>query len=100
MIRPFIPDPEVVRTLKLNEEQKQRLHKAADEAAGQMRKLFKEGPRGNYAEGLKALRARRQQVVEHVLAVLTPEQRATWQQLVGPPFESTVDRPNRVSGSP
>jgi hypothetical protein len=91
-------DPEVVRTLQLTEAQKQRLHNAAEEAAEQMRKLFKEGPLGNYVEGLKAMRARRQQGVEHVLAVLTPEQRSAWKQLVGEPYESTIDRPNRVPG--
>jgi hypothetical protein len=91
-------DPEVVRSLRLTEEQRQRLNTAAEETAEQMRKLFKEGPRGSYLEGLKGLQARGQQAVERALAVLTAEQRATWQRLVGEPFESSVDRPNRVPG--
>jgi serine/threonine protein kinase len=90
-------DPKVVEALQLTADQKDRVRLLQEEG-----KFTGSGPRGGPGrpgsrpdddrrreEG----RRRAEETREKILALLTPEQKATWQELIGKPFVGAVNHP-------
>jgi hypothetical protein len=103
---------EVQTALKLNDEQKEKVKTISDEANKQMRELFGQGgqggrpQRGQGGAGGAGGRGRgqggpnadkiatlRKETNEKLVAVLTDDQKATWKELTGKPFELPTTRP-------
>jgi Spy/CpxP family protein refolding chaperone len=74
-------DPEVQSALKLSDEQKEKIKTIADK---EMRVPFQSGPGGGILQKMKAIR---KESMENATAVLTDEQKKTWKDLVGEPFD-------------
>jgi hypothetical protein len=87
-------EPEVQKALKLSGEQKEKIKTIAADAAQERRELLQRG--GNRGQGeanrggeeaQKQMVALRKATVEKVSAVLTGEQKQTWKEMIGQPFE-------------
>ena len=103
--------PEVQTALKLNDEQKEKVKTVTDEANKQMRELFgmapgaggTRPPRGQGGAGrgqgrrggpnAEKMTALRKETTEKIVAVLTDDQKKTWKELTGEPFELPAARP-------
>jgi hypothetical protein len=85
-------DPEVGKALKLTSGQREKIDALAENATREMREILQTKSRGNYQEVLGKLAGRRRQMVEQALAVLDPDQKRGWKQLVGEPFEIKYDQ--------
>jgi hypothetical protein len=81
-------EPEVQKALKLTGEQKEKIKTIAADAAQERRELFQGGGanRGS-EEAQKKMTALRKATVEKVSAVLTDDQKQTWKEMIGQPFE-------------
>jgi hypothetical protein len=78
--------PEVQKALNLTDDQKEKIKTIADDAAKQRSELFQGGnARGSFDK----LTALRKETAEKVQAVLTDDQKKTWKDLTGEPFEVT-----------
>jgi Spy/CpxP family protein refolding chaperone len=82
--RAFI-NPEVQKSLKLTDEQKDKLKTIAEDAGKQMRELRQGGKID--AEGRKKLAELTKETKEKVVGVLTDEQKKSWKEMTGEPFE-------------
>jgi hypothetical protein len=87
-------EPEVQKALNLTGEQKEKIKTIAADAAQERRELFQGG--GNPGQGganrggeeaQKKMAALRKATVEKVSAVLTDDQKQTWKEMIGQPFE-------------
>jgi len=106
--------PEVQTALKLTDEQKEKVKTIADEGNKQVRELFGMGqgggggarpPRGQGGAGgagrgqgrggpnNEKVTAVRKETTEKIVAVLTDDQKTTWKELTGKPFEVPAGRP-------
>jgi hypothetical protein len=79
-------DPEVESRLKLTADQKEKIKTIADDARAEMRELF-QGGGGDRAEMAKKMAAMNKTTMEKISAVLHPDQRETWKEMTGAPFE-------------
>lgn len=80
-------DPGVQSHLKLTSEQKEKIKTIAEDAAAQRRELFQPGGGGDPQEAQKKMAALRKTTMDNITAVLTPDQRQTWKEMTGQPFE-------------
>jgi hypothetical protein len=105
--------PEVQTALKLTDEQKEKVKTIADEGNKQVREQFGMGqgggggarpPRGQGGAGRgqgrggagannEKVTAVRKETTEKIVAVLTDDQKTTWKELAGKPFEVPAGRP-------
>jgi Spy/CpxP family protein refolding chaperone len=86
--------PRVADALKLTDDQKGKIRDIAQETQGQMRELFQEIQNDREA-GMKKMAELRKSSTEKAIAVLTADQRTTWKDLTGEPFEVKFEpRPN------
>lgn len=77
-------DPEVQKALKLNDEQKKKLQDIFADSNKKMRELFQ----GGNAEGAREkFQEIRKETQEKANGVLTDEQKKTWKEMQGAPFE-------------
>ncbi len=79
-------DPEVQSQLKLTDDQKEQLKTLAADAQRETREVF-QGAQGNFQEAMKKVRTLRKETLDKALAVLTPEQKKTWTEMTGAPYE-------------
>ena len=104
-------DEEVQKTLKLTDEQKEKIKTINEDAAKERRELFP--PRGGaggagggagrpnpaaFEEMRKKMEALNKETMEKVTAVLTDDQKKAWKDLVGAPFEIKFEPPQGRPG--
>jgi hypothetical protein len=76
--------PDVQRALALTDDQKAKLKESAEETAKQLRELRQGGNAGGNREKAAALR---KESLEKAQGVLTDDQKKTWKEMTGEPFE-------------
>lgn len=84
-------DQEVVKSLKISDEQKEKLKAIGEESGKQMREIF-QGAQGNREEAAKKFQALRKETMDKALAVLSDDQKKAWKELTGEPFEVKFER--------
>jgi Spy/CpxP family protein refolding chaperone len=89
--------PEVQKALNLTDEQKQKIRTIAEESGREMRELF---GAGNPAEARDKIAELRKKTTEKIQGVLTADQKRSWKELTGEPFELRLNanprpRPDR-----
>jgi Spy/CpxP family protein refolding chaperone len=84
-------ESDVATALKLTDDQKEKVKTIQEDARKEMGEGFKGGKGGfdkeKIAEAAKKFAAVRKETMERCLAVLTADQKKTWQELTGAPFE-------------
>jgi hypothetical protein len=80
-------DAAIEKSLKLTNEQKEKIKTIADDSAAEMRQLFQPGGGADPQEAQKKMAALRKATMERATSVLTAEQKQTWKDMVGQPFE-------------
>ena len=87
-------EPEVQKALKLTGEQKEKIKTIAADAAQERRELFQGGGNRDQSganrggkEAQKKLAVLRKATMEKVAAVLTDDQKQSWKDMIGQPFE-------------
>jgi Spy/CpxP family protein refolding chaperone len=83
-------NPEVQSKLKLTDEQKEKIKKAGEEYGEKARELFQGGFN---EETRKKMADLRKETMDKITGVLTADQKKTWDDLLGKPFE--FPRPRR-----
>ena len=99
-------DPQVVATLKLTTAQRERIRGIQAEAVpcgpgGPPPGHGPDGPHGGHGQGDQhGPREQSASAVEKIKALLTPEQKARWQELTGEPFKGSGPPPGPPPGRP
>ena len=87
-------DPEVQKTLKLTDDQQEKIKTINEDAAKEMREMFQGGGgRGNFQEAQKKMAELRKETMNRTQEVLTSGQKEQWKEMTGTPFEIKFDRP-------
>jgi len=88
-------DPAVATKMNLNEDQKSKIRAIGEEARGSFGGggFNKDATTEERAEALRKMQATQKQSMEKAMAVLTDEQKKTWKELTGEPFEVRFERP-------
>jgi len=84
-------DPEVQEALKLSDEQKEKLKGIGHDATEDFREIFQRS-KGDLASARTRLRELRTETLEKAMGVLDENQRKTWRELTGKPFEVQPER--------
>ncbi|MFN4259994.1 MAG: hypothetical protein ACK4RK_11930 [Gemmataceae bacterium] len=92
-------DAEVQKELNLSEEQKTKISDAIDASTKATRDLFQERP-ANREDFAKKMQDIRKEATDKIQGALTDEQKKTWKDLVGEPFESRFARPGAIPFQP
>jgi Spy/CpxP family protein refolding chaperone len=79
-------DPEVQKELNLTDDQKDKIKTISEDAGKEMQEARKSS-QGNFEEAGKKFRVIQKDAREKAVAVLTPEQKKTWKEMTGEPFE-------------
>ncbi|MGC8641750.1 MAG: hypothetical protein ACP5XB_17930 [Isosphaeraceae bacterium] len=79
-------DEHVASRLKLTDAQKSEIKTINEESMSQMRELF-QGLQDDREGTMKKITAHRKATVEKIVAKLTDEQKTTWKNMLGSPFE-------------
>ncbi|MBX6315756.1 MAG: hypothetical protein IRY99_23000 [Isosphaeraceae bacterium] len=88
-------DPEVQKKLNLTEEQKDKLRDLARESGERMRDLF-QAAGGDRQTAMQKIQTLRRETNEKAVALLTEDQKKTWKEMTGAPFEVRFERPRRI----
>jgi Spy/CpxP family protein refolding chaperone len=78
--------PRVREKLKLTDDQKSKIREIEQDSAGAMREAF-QGFQDDREGTMKKIAELRKQTSDKIHAVLTDEQKSTWKELTGAPFE-------------
>ncbi len=90
-------DAEVQKSLKLTDEQKEKIKTINDDAGKEMREMFQGGgARG--PEAAQKMNELRKATGEKVMSVLTPEQKETWKTMTGKHIDLPMGGPRRARG--
>ena len=84
-----LADPKVAASLKLTEEQTQRVQSIAEEFRRELREIMQSDDRRQAREKMRDLRAATD---GKYMAVLTDEQKSQWKEMVGAPFRGEIRR--------
>jgi Spy/CpxP family protein refolding chaperone len=79
-------DPEVQKALKITDEQKDKIKTITTDAGKEMREIFQNAG-GDFQEAGKKMQALRKETLEKVTGLLTDEQKKSWKEMTGAPFE-------------
>jgi Spy/CpxP family protein refolding chaperone len=79
-------DPQVVDKLKLTPDQTQQVKDVADSFRTESREIFQSN-QDNREEAMKQMTALRKSKMDKVSALLTADQKKTWKEMTGEPFE-------------
>jgi hypothetical protein len=90
-----LTDSEVQSQLKLTSDQKEKIKTIAADAAAERRELFQPGGGGDPQEAQKKMATLRKATMERISAVLTADQKQTWKEMTGQPFEVQMQRGRR-----
>ena len=85
-------EEDVQTTLKLTDDQKDKIKTLNEDAGKEMREIF-QNAQGNFREAGEKAGALRKETMEKVLALLTDEQRKSWKEMTGEPFEVKFEGP-------
>jgi Spy/CpxP family protein refolding chaperone len=85
---------EAQKALKLTDKQKDQIKELADDYGKQVRDLFQNAG-GNREEAFKKIGDLRKEKLDAAMKVLTDDQKKTFKELSGEPFEIKFDRPRR-----
>jgi Spy/CpxP family protein refolding chaperone len=91
-------DGEVNKILKLTEPQREKIRTINEEARQEFAAIFQgsDSPAsGNYQDAMKKVTTLRKETLAKGVDVLTAEQKRTWKDLVGNPFEVRFEQSNR-----
>lgn len=86
-------EADVQKELKLGDEQKEKIKTLSDDARKEASELFQGGAKGNFQETMTKVQAMRKDTLEKVLATLKDDQKKSWKELTGEPFEFKFRRP-------
>jgi len=87
-------EPRVQERLKLTDSQKEKIKDIQEDAREEMRDIFTSGG-GDREEATKKITALRKESLGKVNALLTDDQKETWKEMTGAPFEVKFEqRPN------
>jgi len=75
----------VQKDLKLTDDQKDKIKTIADDLNQEMQGL--RGGGGDFQENMKKMASMRKEAMEKITAVLTDDQKKTWKELTGEPYE-------------
>jgi Spy/CpxP family protein refolding chaperone len=87
-------EPEIAKVLKLTDDQVDLIKTINADAAKEMRDSFV-NPQAKLEEVGKKIGELRKETMERVNALLTEEQRKTWQEMAGPAFEFKITPPKK-----
>jgi hypothetical protein len=87
-------EPEIVKALKLTEDQQDQIKTINADAAKEIKDSFT-NPKANLEEVGKKIGELRKETMEKVTAILTAPQRKAWQEMVGQPFEFKITPPKK-----
>jgi Spy/CpxP family protein refolding chaperone len=79
-------EEDVQKTLKLTDDQKDKIKTLNEDAGKEMREIF-QNAQGNLREAGEKAAALRKETMEKVMALLTDEQKKAWKDMTGEPFE-------------
>jgi len=85
-------DPKVQKALKLTDDQKDKIKTIEDDARQEMRDIFQNAAGDREAAG-KKFASLRKETMEKASNVLTDEQKKTWKDMTGKPFEIKMEPP-------
>lgn len=85
-------DPEVQSELKLTDDQKEKIKTISEDAQKEMREAFTGGGRDEMRKKMASLR---KETMDKIKAVLTDDQKKTWEEMTGKPFEFRLGGPGR-----
>jgi hypothetical protein len=94
VLRTLTTDEDVTKALKFSDEQKEKLKGISDDVRKDMQELFqgfKKDGGTDFTEMQSKMTALRKEGKEKALKVLTDEQKTTWKELTGDPFEVKFD---------
>lgn len=81
-------DQEVQKALKLADDQKEKIKTIQEDARSEMEKILKTGPgTALLPQMMQRVGSVRKESLERVSAILNEQQRKTWKDLIGEPFE-------------
>ena len=80
----------VQASLKLNDEQKEKIKTITEDMQKELRSVFQPG--GNFEGAREKMTALRKESLERVMAVLTADQKKAYKDLTGEPFEVRFER--------
>jgi Spy/CpxP family protein refolding chaperone len=89
-------DPEVRAKMSFTEDQGKEVQALATSLQTESREIMQNNP-GNFEEARKQLEHLRKAKMDKVMALLTPDQKKTWKELTGEPFEVKFE-PRRPAG--
>ncbi len=81
--------PDVQTALNLTNEQKEKIKTINDDVAREMRGLFQGG---DFQQAREKMTSLRKESMERIQSVLSAEQKKTWKDMTGDPFEVTFQR--------
>jgi hypothetical protein len=82
-------DAEIQTALKLTDDQKDKVKTINDDFREEMRGLF--GGGGDPQENMKKMTAMRKEAMDKTVAVLTDDQKKSWTEMSGKPFELKIE---------
>jgi hypothetical protein len=85
-------DPQVQKTLKLTDKQRDELTALVDQMAKQAEDIYRSAG-GKRQEAIQKIASLRKEKMDSALKVLTGEQKKAWKEMTGEPFETTGGRP-------
>jgi len=87
-------DSEVQSKLKLSDEQKEKIKSIVDESRGQMREIFQSAGDDRQA-AMQKMTELRKETAGKATNVLSSEQKSTWKEMAGEPFDYKPEPPRR-----
>jgi len=78
--------PELQSELKLNDDQKEKVKTALEDSRSQMREIF-QNAQGDREAAMEKMTALRKETLEKVLGALNDDQKKSWKEKTGAPFE-------------
>ena len=85
-------EEEVQKTLNLTDDQKDKI-KTINEDAGKEMQEIRQGAQGNFQEMGKKMAALGKETMDKVSSLLTDEQKKSWKEMTGDPFEFKFEAP-------
>jgi Spy/CpxP family protein refolding chaperone len=82
--------PDVAKKLKLTDEQKEKVASLESDLRQEMRDL-REQNQGDFRAALQKLREKQDEAKDKVVDLLTDDQKATWKEMTGKPFERPTE---------
>ncbi len=86
----MIADPTIGSSLKLSDDQKEKIKTIQQDSFTQMREIF-QNSQGDREAAMKKMTELRKETMEKGLAVLSDEQKKAWNEAIGAPFTLVPD---------